>query len=571
MALSFRDLVDRAYQKRLAGQNLDFSDLMLILADTILDQTFFQSKHWRWQYGGVRYDPRVISSESPEKILVIQWPAAVGDAAMAFFFYASLRERYPAAHIHLLGNHTTKEIYHQSGLIDVFLENPLDRFLTQGELSGSVDIKALMNAMTEFIKALAGERFDLLFNLQVLPMTAALAKLSFARECIGMTLSDDGMPVIYGNMWVPYLFGVSANLMRSYNCLHRTGMLRKIIDPAAAAGINPGSFISRNSVRVVQSYYDEKGIRDQDTLVGVCPMSNSTLKTWKRYDELMKSVVKKYGVKIIVFGSPDEDKAVAEIVERSGVPAIKATHFDINELMAAISGCDLFITNDTGPMHLASLLDRRVIALFGPTVIGEVGPWSKEYVVLQSTQCKECFKTSCDVQPSCMDQISVEDVMRAVDYFLSGDKGALRGVSSGLTWWPPSTDGRNGNSPDELISQKYLRFFENHGDSPAHTSDRSLGKVALSKNEKMLAEFCSVFCEKVVKALKLLETEGDLESFKQAHEEISARCAFLKNMIVLNDMKFLDKRFSYHQDVESYKRFYMGVLKDVETFLSLKP
>ena len=80
---------------------------------------------------------------------------------------------------------------------------------------------------------------------------------------------------------------------------------------------------------------------------------------------------------MIVFGSLSEDQTIEEIIGRYNTQALKATHFDINELMAAISGCDLLITNDTGPMHLAAAQGIKTVGLFGPETPVIFGPFGK--------------------------------------------------------------------------------------------------------------------------------------------------------------------------------------------------
>jgi ADP-heptose:LPS heptosyltransferase len=484
------------------------------------------------------------------------------------YFYGALRKKYSAAGIYLLGNDVTKSIYQHSTLIDVFLDNPLAGFIAKTLSGKRIDIKLLMESITELVKTLASERFNLLFNLQVLPMTAVLAKLASAVECIGMTLDDDGMPLISGNIWAPYLFGVSANLMRSYNRLHRTMILQRLLDSADVCDVNPASFITQKSVTKVQSFFDEKGIKDDNTVIGLCPTSNSPFKTWKKYDLLMHPLWKKYGAKIILFGSPEGDHVISEIIKRSGVPAIKAAHFNLNELMAAISGCDLFITNDTGPMHLASLLNRRIIALFGPTSIREVGPWSRDYIALQSTECQGCFQTSCDVQPFCMDHISVQSVLEAVDFLQKKERNGLADPSSPVTWFSPLTDRKFFNDLDEFISKKYLRLFEPTGSIATKQELHRTEDNALPRYDEMVVKSCKAFKAKALEAVKLLENRQKQHLLREINKELSTHFSFLKNIIVLNDMKFLDKRLTPYQDVESWKRYYTGLIDDAETFMA---
>jgi len=558
----FKALIDQVYQKRLMERRLSVGDLMLMLAHTILDQSFFQSKYWKWRYGGVRYIPGYGGQSNPRKILILQWPAALGDGAMAAHFYAALRHKYPQAQIELLGNNVTRSLYEQSGLIDIFLDNPLTTYLDQVASGQAIPIQDLMEQITALVKQLASEAFDLVVNLQILPMTAIIAKLSGAKETLGMTLSQDGMPIILGNAWYPYLFGTSANLMRSYNGMHRRFILNRLAGFDQHIDLEPALFIGPKSIQTVQQFFDDNGIKDHEMLIGISPLASSPLKTWKQYDGLIKALWERYGAKTILFGSGSEKDEILRIIKKSGVPAIPGVQFNTNELIAAISGCDLFITNDTGPMHVASLLNRKIIALFGPTIFREVGPWSEDYIVLQSKICKECFQSTCSSQNVCMDHISIQDVIRAVDSLLNDNQETNEKASFRVTWQSPGNENRFSNSQSFEISKKYLKFFESqasHSTNPgAHKDEHGL-----------VREFCDAFKGRVINALDQLDRGCNPERLAEIDKEITAGCDFLKTILIFNDMKYLDKRRTIETDPAAYRSYYLGILKNIDHFLAL--
>jgi heptosyltransferase-2 len=86
--------------------------------------------------------------------------------------------------------------------------------------------------------------------------------------------------------------------------------------------------------------------------------------------------------------------------------------------------CDLFVTNDSALMHIASALGLKVVALFGPTNTNYVHPWKTEHVIVKTNlDCQPCFYyspkpltcTRSDLQFKCIKDLSVEMVMKAIE------------------------------------------------------------------------------------------------------------------------------------------------------------
>ena len=81
------------------------------------------------------------------------------------------------------------------------------------------------------------------------------------------------------------------------------------------------------------------------------------------------------------------------------------------ELIAMIACCDLFITNDSGPMHLAAALRVPTLAIFGPTDQFATGPLSPTAVVLnKKVECSPCLLRECPIDHRCMVRVSAERV-----------------------------------------------------------------------------------------------------------------------------------------------------------------
>lgn len=142
-------------------------------------------------------------------------------------------------------------------------------------------------------------------------------------------------------------------------------------------------------------------------------------KRW--YPEKFAEVAREYADRydILLFGGPNEVGMANEIEAR--LKGIKVTNFagktTIPELCSFIGGLDLFITNDSGPMHVAAAYQVPTVAIFGPTRHLETSQWmnKKSYVVRHNMKCAPCMKRECPLgHHECMTTITAEEVIEAV-------------------------------------------------------------------------------------------------------------------------------------------------------------
>jgi len=95
---------------------------------------------------------------------------------------------------------------------------------------------------------------------------------------------------------------------------------------------------------------------------------------------------------------------------------------DLRELVWVMRRARGVVTVDTGPMHLASLLNKPILALFGPTSFVRTGPWSQRSIVLyEDISCRPCFKRQCK-QKTCMQNLSPEKVLEALKSHLTSSQ-----------------------------------------------------------------------------------------------------------------------------------------------------
>jgi heptosyltransferase II len=164
-------------------------------------------------------------------------------------------------------------------------------------------------------------------------------------------------------------------------------------------------------------------LKTNNLISGINPgASYGSAKRW--YPEEFANVAEKLSEKydIVIFGGPDEIN-IANDIEKSLI-AKGVTNFQnltgkttISELINQISALDLFITGDSGPMHIAAAFQVPTVAIFGPTKDDETSQWmnDKSTIVKKNLDCQPCMKRTCPLHHhNCMKLIKAPDVLVAV-------------------------------------------------------------------------------------------------------------------------------------------------------------
>ena len=130
---------------------------------------------------------------------------------------------------------------------------------------------------------------------------------------------------------------------------------------------------------------------------------------------------------IVVFGGPGETDIAGDIekmVREKGVRNVinLAGKTTIPQLCSAVGGLDLFITGDSGPMHVAAAYKVPTVAIFGPTRHLETSQWMnpKSVIIHHEMECAPCMKRTCPLKHhECMKGIEAREVVEAVEKILA--------------------------------------------------------------------------------------------------------------------------------------------------------
>ena len=150
-------------------------------------------------------------------------------------------------------------------------------------------------------------------------------------------------------------------------------------------------------------------------LIGINPgAAYGSAKRWplQRYAALADRFASKLGATVVLVGSTAERELAERVSSEMNQPATILTgRTNLSQLMGVLARLDLFVSNDSGPMHVAAALSVPQVALFGSTDEIATGPWNKQTAVIHKpVECSPCLLRECPIDLRCFRQISVAEV-----------------------------------------------------------------------------------------------------------------------------------------------------------------
>ena len=141
--------------------------------------------------------------------------------------------------------------------------------------------------------------------------------------------------------------------------------------------------------------------------------------------ELSQRLIEKRQCLIGIMGYTEEEQTIASRIVKSLPSDYTLNLFGrvpMPRIAAILQKADLFVTNDSGPLHLASAMGTPTVAIYGPSLPDRFGPWGNRHIVLLSqlpcAPCDEGEKCLLGNRLKCLGHISVEDALQACDNLL---------------------------------------------------------------------------------------------------------------------------------------------------------
>jgi predicted lipopolysaccharide heptosyltransferase III len=310
------------------------------------------------------------------------------------------------------------------GTEDMILHNPhINRILTiDRSIAKSKNWLHRIQYECAFLKKLRTVRYDLCIDFEYGQRGAFLSLLSGARHRVGLETPSHWRRWIYHHR-VP--FPASTHAVEFNMALLDKSIGLKTEDKRLE--LHTGE----EDDRYVDTWMSENGLENGDGLIVCHPGARWWFKQWpeEKFAQLADQLQEEMQLKVIFSGGPGDVAAVQAIADRMTTPCHTiAGQTTPIQLAALIRRAQLFIGNDSGPMHIAAAVDTSVLALFGSTDPAIWQPWTqRKQVIYKAVACSPCDHTGCDMgELNCMRQITVLEVKAAVQTLLRRKNGAIQ-------------------------------------------------------------------------------------------------------------------------------------------------
>jgi len=308
-----------------------------------------------------------------KKILVIRIDR-VGDLILATPVFENIKMNLPNVKVDVLVREYNKNVLSGNPYVDNVLVYSL---------------KTLLN--------LKQQKYDLSINLiYEFELKSAIAcYLSNAKFRLGYS---DKYTSAFFNLELKKEKGPKYELYRNLDLLRYIG-IETSIDKAKL-------YPSEEDFKKIKDYFIKNNISSSDILIGFNPGTGRKIRRWQpeKFILLGKELIKKYNAKIVIIWGKSERIIAQRIVDSVGKNCIMALPTNILELTALIKNFKVFVSGNTGPIHIAMAVGTPTVGLYGKNDYQNwTPPYNEKLVIIKGEKCKD---------------IEVDDVLKGVEKFL---------------------------------------------------------------------------------------------------------------------------------------------------------
>jgi ADP-heptose:LPS heptosyltransferase len=334
----------------------------------------------------------------------------LGDLLVAVPAFRAIRQAFPAAEITLIGLPWSAELVRRFGVY-------LDRWREFPGYPGMVEVDVDEERTERFLAEEQRYRYDLVLQLHGDGRISNRFALALqGKRTVGFFVGfppdglwlgapyPDGMNEIERNLTLVRLLGIPGDDAR----------LEFPALPEDEKGL-----LSALSTEVIAAW----------PVVGLHPGARPPARRWpaKYFSDVGDALAKRFGATVVITGGPGEGPLADAVARTMASPAINlAERTTVGGLAALLRRIDLFISNDTGPAHIAVALDRPSISIFGPADRARWAPLeqNRHRIAYHRVACSPCSHWECPIDHRCLRWLEPSQVLElAGDLLASGRRG----------------------------------------------------------------------------------------------------------------------------------------------------
>ncbi len=360
------------------------SEILMLIASAIV-QWFF-------------YRKRLPKDFFPKRILVVKLDH-IGDVLLATPVFSNLRKAYPEAEIHALTGSWSRIILESHPDVNRVLEYNSHKFCRSGDPTS-------LRKTIRLYRALRQSKYDLLIELRGDWRLVVFALLGFTTRRINRASLQLANKLGFRS------FSGKHETLRNLDVLKQAGIPTPIQNTIFSVKAEDQKW----SVDFLKSHQ----IDGECPIIAIHPGSPIQRKRWltERYAELADWLITQKRAKILFVGVKDEISIINEIQgQMYGESVNIAGETTVPQLASILFKCNMFIGNDSGPMHLAAAVGTYTIGLFGPGDPERFGPVGEKcWTIRKKLDCPPCPGKVCKFDSDgCMTMIQVADVIACIE------------------------------------------------------------------------------------------------------------------------------------------------------------
>ena len=344
------------------------------------------------------YRKRLPKNFTPERILVVKLDH-LGDVLLATPVFSNLRRAYPNAELHALTGAWSRVVLEKHPDVSKVIQYNSPAFCRTGQPTS-------LKQTFQLYRELGRQKYDLTVELRGDWRTVWFAFLRLTPKRL------DRAALQVGSKLGSVQFTGAHETTRNLDVLKRSG----IPIPFQTTIFS----VTAEDKKWASDFLATHRIDRERPLIAIHPGSPIELKRWlsERYAELADWLIAQKGAQILFVGVKDEIQIITEIQALMQVESISiAGETTFTQLASILHRCNVFIGNDSGPMHLAAAVGIQTIGLYGPgdpTRFGPVG--EKCQTIRMKPDCPPCPGPTCRFGANgCMSKIQVTDVIQTLE------------------------------------------------------------------------------------------------------------------------------------------------------------